>query len=110
MTSLICGIKKEMIQMSLQTRKRLTDLKQTEDCWRVGAGILREFGRVRYTLLCSKWNQQGPTVSHMELSVYGTSLDGRGVWRRMNPCIGMAEYLRCSCQTTTTLLYPQYKT
>ena len=70
MTSLICGIKKEMIQMSLQTRKRLTDLgNKLKIVGGWGAGILREFGRVRYTLLYSKWNQQGPTVSRMELSV-----------------------------------------
>ena len=32
------------------------------------------------------------------------SLDGRGVWGRMNTCICMAESLCCSPETTTTLL------
>ena len=32
------------------------------------------------------------------------SLDGRGVWERMDTCICMAESLCCSPETTTTLL------
>ena len=32
------------------------------------------------------------------------SLDGRGVWRRMDTCICMAESLVCSPETITTLL------
>ena len=32
------------------------------------------------------------------------SLDGRGVWERMDTCICMAESLSCSPETTTTLL------
>jgi len=32
------------------------------------------------------------------------SLDGRGVWGRMDTCICMAESLSCSPQTTVTLL------
>ena len=32
------------------------------------------------------------------------SLDGRGVWARMDICISMAESLRCSLETITTLL------
>ena len=32
------------------------------------------------------------------------SLDGRGVWGRMDTCICMAESLHCSSETTTTLL------
>ena len=32
------------------------------------------------------------------------SLDGRGVWGRMDTCICMAESLRCSPETITTLL------
>ena len=45
------------------------------------------------------------------LSVTG-SLDGRGVWRRMDTCyISMAEFLCCSPETITTLLisYPPIK-
>ena len=41
----------------------------------------------------------------MELySMWCASLDGRGVWKRMDTCICMAESLCCSPETTTTLL------
>ena len=50
-------------------------------------------------------NQQEATVQHMELySVLCANLDGRGVWRRTDTCICMAESLPCSPETTTTLL------
>ena len=48
----------------------------------------------------------------MELcSKLSASLDGRRVWGRMDTCTCMAESLRCSPQTTTTLLIDllQYK-
>ena len=32
------------------------------------------------------------------------SLDGRGVWRRLDTCICMADSPRCSPKTITTLL------
>ena len=42
-------------------------------------------------------NQQRPPVQHMELcSVLRTSLDGSGVWGRMDTCTRMAESLHCS--------------
>ena len=41
----------------------------------------------------------------MELfSVLCDSLDGRGVWRRMDTCIYITEFLPCSPETVTTLL------
>jgi len=41
----------------------------------------------------------------MELcSMVCGSLDGRGVWRRIDTCICMAEALHCSPETITTLL------
>ena len=50
-------------------------------------------------------NQQGPTGQHKELcSVLCSSLDGRGVWGRMDTCICMAESLCCSFETITKLL------
>ena len=50
-------------------------------------------------------NQQGPTVQHREpASILCASLDGRGVWGRIDPYICMAESLRCSPESTTTLL------
>ena len=50
----ICRIKKEMIQLNLQNRKRLTDLRErTYGCQREGwrEGIVRELGMDMYTLL-----------------------------------------------------------
>ena len=50
---------------------------------------------------CSNWKPQ----SAMELSSMSCgSLDGKGVWGRMNTCICMAEPLYCSPETVTTLL------
>ena len=50
-------------------------------------------------------NQQGLTVEHMELcAMVCASLDGRGVWGRMDTRICMAEFLCCSPETITTLL------
>ena len=50
-------------------------------------------------------NQQGPTVRHRELcSMLWGSLDGRGVWGRVDTGICMAVSLRCPPETVTTLL------
>ena len=50
-------------------------------------------------------NQQRPTVEHRELcSMLRSSLDGRGVWGRMDTCICMAEVFCCAPETITTLL------
>ena len=50
-------------------------------------------------------HQQGPnwTAQGNVLSVMW-SLDGRQVWGRMDTCLYLAESLRCSPETTTTLL------
>ena len=43
-----------MIQMNLQNRKELTDLREgAYGCQ--GEGTVREFGKVMYTLLYLKW-------------------------------------------------------
>ena len=50
-------------------------------------------------------NQHGPTVQHRELcSVLCGTLDRRGVCRRMDTCICMAESLHCSLETIIILL------
>ena len=50
-------------------------------------------------------NQQGPTVQHRELrSMLCSSLDGRGVWRRMDTCVCMTESLCYLPANITTLL------
>ena len=49
-------------------------------------------------------NQQRPTVSHVELcSILYGSLDGKGIWKKMDT-LCMAESLCCSSETITTLL------
>ena len=53
MTSLTCGIKKETIQMNLQDRKE-THRQRTNRIAR-REGIIRDFGKVMYTLLYIKW-------------------------------------------------------
>ena len=50
-------------------------------------------------------NQEGPPMWYMELcSMSCGSLDGRGIWRRMDTCICMAESLHCSPETIIILL------
>ena len=50
-------------------------------------------------------DQQGLTVQHRELcSMLCGSLDGRGVWGRMDTCICVAARLSCSRETIITLL------
>jgi len=49
--------------------------------------------------------QQGPTVYHRELcSMLCGSLNGRGVWGRMNTCICMLESLSYSPEIIAALL------
>ena len=49
--------------------------------------------------------QQKPIVEYVELfSMLCSSLNGRGIWGRMDTCIGMAESIHCSPETITTLL------
>ena len=58
MISLTCGIEKEMMQMNLQNRNRLTDLENELMVTRGEGGgkqIVREFGIHMYTLLYLKW-------------------------------------------------------
>ena len=66
-----------------------------------GAGTVRDFGKVMYTLLYLKQiTSKRLTVWHRELcSVLCGSLDGRGVWARMDTCICMAESLPCPPET-----------
>ena len=68
------------------------------DSWGAGNGHIR-------TAIFKMDNQQGPTVQHRELSsIVCDSLDGRGVWRRMDTWICMADSLWYSPETVTALL------
>ena len=58
-----------------------------------------------HTAIFKMDNQQGPTVQQRELcSMLCGSLDGRGVWGRMDTCVCMAESLCCASEAVTTLL------
>ena len=69
---------------------------------RYGNGQLH--GRVQ-TAIFKVDNQQGPTVQHMELCLMLCgSLDGRGVWGKMDTCVCMAVFFHCSPEIITILL------
>ena len=58
-----------------------------------------------YTAIFKMDNQKGPIVQHRELySVLCASLNGRGIWGRMDTCMCMTESLLCSPKTATSLL------
>ena len=86
-------------------RKRLTDLEK--ELMVLGAGEGRDSsglweGHV-HTAIFKVDNQEKSFVERMELcSMLHGSLDGRGVWGGMDPCICMAESLHCSPEIITT--------
>ena len=91
----------------LSDRNRLTDLENKLMVARVEGwreGIVREFEMNVYTMYL-KW------LTHKD-RLYRTgntaqcpgSLDGRGVWGRMDACTCRAESLHCSSETITTIL------
>ena len=103
-----------MIQMNLQKRKRLTNLENEllvargKEGGKDNQGVWD--GHIHTAIF--KMDNQGPTVQHRELcSMLCGSLDGRGVWERMDTCICTAESLHCSPETIITFLigYTQYK-
>ena len=53
-----------------------------------GRGSRRVWHGCVHTTIFKMDDQQGPVVEHRELcSMLGGSLDGRGVWGRMDKCI-----------------------
>ena len=52
-----------MMQMNLQNRKRLTDLENDLMVFG-GEGVVRDFGKVMYTLLYLKWITKIYGVAH----------------------------------------------
>ena len=106
MTSLICGIEKEMIQMNLLAKqKEIHRLrKQTHGHWgwRGGWGLQEGHECTAVFRVANQWESTG---QHRELcSRLCANLDGRGVWGRMDTCLRMAESLHCSPETTTLLI------
>ena len=71
-----------------------------------GMGTVREFGINMYILLYLKMdNQWGSTVYHWELSsMLCGSLDGMGIWGRVDTCVCNAESLCGQYEATTMLL------
>ena len=97
-----------MIQINLQNRKRLTDLENELMIVRgMDGGDNQSSGMDMYTLFYLEQitNQQGATISYLEFcSMLCGSIDGRGVWGRVDMCICMAESFHCPPETVTILL------
>ena len=93
-----------MIQMDLKKRERPTDLESKL----MVAGrewLRREFGKVMYTLLYSKWIINKDILYSTWKSTHSMCQPGwEGGWGRMDTCMCMAESLCCSPETATTLL------
>ena len=97
-----------MIQLNLFTKQKQTHREGIYGCQgrrmrgRDSQGI---GGRHVHTTIFKMDNHLGPTVQHMELcSKLCGSLDGRGVWGRMNTWMCMTESLCYPPETVTTLL------
>ena len=69
-----------------------------------GEGIVMKFAMDIYTLPYLKWITSKDLLYRELCSMLCGSLDGRGVWGRINACIYMAESLGCPPETITTLL------
>ena len=84
-----------------QTQRRIQLLGRKD-----GGKCVRQFGLDVYLLLYLKWTTARPyCVQHRELCcMLGSSLDGRGVWGRMDTCVCVTESLCCPPEITTTLL------
>ena len=62
-------------------------------------------GGLVHTAVFKMDNQQGPAVEHRELcSIFCGTLDGKGVWERVDTYMCMAESLCCLPETITALL------
>ena len=105
-TSLICGIEKEMIQMNWLTKQKETH--RVREQTKVSGG--KDWGQ--------GWlGGLGWTCSHCYISngqwhrelyfMLPGSLDGRGVWGRKDTCVCMAKSLHCPPEATTLLFVNQ---
>ena len=98
-----------MIQMNLFTKQEQTQwienqlmVAREKDGGRDTSGV---WDRHKHTGILKMDNQQGPTVLHMEqCSMLCGSLDGRGVWERLDTWICMAEPRHCSPENITLLI------
>ena len=76
--------------------------RSNQTCW--AEGIVRELGVVKYRLLYLKWATNKDSLCSTWASAPYGSLDGSGVWGRMDICIYKAESLCCLPETIITLL------
>ena len=85
MTFFICGIEKEIIEMNLLTKQKETHglRKQTHGC--CGEDIVKDFGKVTYTLLYLKWI----TSKNLLCSAWNFAQCYVPAWvgRRMDTCV-----------------------
>ena len=104
-TSLICGIQKELKQMNLLIKQKEIHRPRKWTCGCQGEGIVKEFGKAMYTLPYSKWiiNKDLVHSTWNSAQCYVPAWMGWGFWR-MDTCVCKAEFLCCSPETTTTLL------
>ena len=71
----------------------------------MGKGELGSWGGCVHTAVLKTDHQQGPDVEHRELcSLLCGSLDGRGVWEKVETYMCMAESLCYSSGSIITLL------
>ena len=98
--------------MNLLTKQKETHRlrKLTYGCWGWGwgEGVVRDFQKVMYTLLYLTWITNKDLLYNTWNSAHCSSLDGRGVWGRMDTHICVAEFLLCSPETVMTLLISYY--
>ena len=112
MAALTCRLQREMIQVNLRTKQKQAHRPENELTVPRGKGGGRDSRGVwdghGHTAVFNMENQQGPAVQHRGLcSMSRGSLDGRGVWGRMDTC--MAESLCCPAETVINRLYPNAK-
>ena len=110
----MCNLKNEINELTYKQKETHRLRQRTYGFWGEGweEEIVREFGIDMYILLYLKQitNKDLFCTAHGMLC---DSLDGRGVWGRMDTNICMAGSLHCSPETITTLLviwlYPNTK-
>ena len=89
-----------MIQMNLESRKRLTEWAYGCSC----EGIFREFVMDMYTLLFIKWIAKTYYIAHETVLFFVAAWMGEGIGGSMDTCICIAGFLHCSSETIITLL------
>ena len=97
--------KKKWIQMNLLTKQKETHRLRKQTQGSQGEEIVKDFGKVMYTLLHLKWitNKNLLYSTWNSAQCYMPAMMGE-FWGRTDACICMAESLHCSPETIITLL------